>query len=85
VEEALAQSQSKSHELHQNRSWVALLSGRRDRERRRITQDIVVVNGKEERHPEGAYYLDWRANGVRVRLSVGNNAQDVLTQRDRKK
>ncbi len=51
----------------------------------RIKQDIVVLNGKEERHPEGAYYLDWRANGVRVRLSVGKNAQDALTQRDRKK
>ena len=34
----------------------------------RIKQDIVLVNGKEERHPEGAYYLDWRRNGKRVRL-----------------
>jgi hypothetical protein len=42
------------------------------------------VNGKEECHPEGAYYLDWRRNGVRIRLSVGKNAQDALTQRDRK-
>jgi integrase/recombinase XerD len=50
----------------------------------RIKQDIVLVNGKEERHPEGAYYLDWRTNGVRVRLSVGKNAQDALAQRDRK-
>ena len=50
----------------------------------RIKQDIVLVSGKEERHPEGAYYLDWRRNGVRVRLSVGKNAQDALTQRDRK-
>jgi integrase/recombinase XerD len=50
----------------------------------RIKQDMVVVNGKEERHPEGAYYLDWRRNGVRVRLSVGKNAQDALTQRDRR-
>ena len=51
----------------------------------RIKQDVVLVNGTEERHPEGSYYLDWRANGVRVRLSVGKNAQDALTQRDRKK
>jgi integrase/recombinase XerD len=50
----------------------------------RIKQDIVLVGGKEERHPEGAYYLDWRRNGVRVRLSVGKNAQDALTQHDRK-
>ena len=50
----------------------------------RIKQDIVVVNGKEERHLEGAYYLDWRTNGIRVPLSVGKNGQDALTQRDRK-
>ena len=50
----------------------------------RIKQDMVVVNGTEERHSEGAYYLDWRRNGVRVRLSVGKNAQDALTQRDRR-
>ena len=37
----------------------------------RIKQDVVLVGGKEERHPEGAYYLDWRDNGVRARLSVG--------------
>ncbi len=50
----------------------------------RIKQDIVLVGGKEERHPEGVYYLDWRENSVRTRLSVGKNAQDALTQRDRK-
>ncbi len=50
----------------------------------RIKQDIVLVGDKEERHPEGSYYLDWRENGVRTRLSVGKNAQDALTQRDRK-
>lgn len=50
----------------------------------RIKQDIVRVNGNEERHPEGAYYLDWRENGVRVRLSVGKNAVDAQTQCQRK-
>jgi site-specific recombinase XerD len=50
----------------------------------RIKQDIVLAGDKEERHPEGSYYLDWRENGVRTRLSVGKNAQDALTQRDRK-
>ncbi len=50
----------------------------------RIKQDIVIVNGKEERHPEGAYYLDWRENSVRVRLSVGKNAVDAQTQCQRK-
>jgi integrase/recombinase XerD len=50
----------------------------------RIKQDIVLVNNKEERHPEGAYYLDWRAHGVRTRLSVGKNAVDAQTQCQRK-
>jgi integrase/recombinase XerD len=50
----------------------------------RIKPDIVLVGGKEEKHPEGSYYLDWRENGVRVRLSVGKNAQDALTQCQRK-
>ena len=26
----------------------------------RIRPDWVVVNGGEERHPEGSYYLEWR-------------------------
>jgi integrase/recombinase XerD len=50
----------------------------------RIKQDVVRVNGKKDRHPEGAYYLDWRRNGKRVRLSVGKNAVDAQTQCQRK-
>jgi integrase/recombinase XerD len=50
----------------------------------RIKQDVVRVNGKEERHAEGAYYLDWRRDGKRVRLSVGKNAVDAHTQCQRK-
>ena len=38
----------------------------------RVKPDIVLVNGKQERHPEGAYYLEWRETTKRVRLSVGN-------------
>src|ERR1700720_525518 len=34
---------------------------------------IVVVNGKNEEHAEGAYYLEWRENGHRNRISVGND------------
>jgi integrase/recombinase XerD len=26
----------------------------------RVKPDIVTENGKEERHTEGAYYLEWR-------------------------
>ena len=46
--------------------------------------DIVVVHGKEERHPEGAYYLEWREGAKRVRLSVGQDAQDASARRLRK-
>jgi integrase/recombinase XerD len=50
----------------------------------RVKPDIVEVNGKEERHPEGAYYLEWREGGKRVRLSVGKDAQDAAARRQRK-
>ena len=50
----------------------------------RIKPDVVIVNGKPERHPEGAYYLEWRENGKRVRLSVGKDAQDAIARRQRK-
>ena len=50
------------------------------------TVDIVdkVVNGQPEKHPEGAYYLEWREHGRRVRLSVGKDAQDAAARRQRK-
>jgi hypothetical protein len=44
----------------------------------------VLVNGQPERHPEGAYYLEWREKGRRIRLSVGNDAQDAAARRERK-
>lgn len=50
----------------------------------RVKPDIVVVNDIEERHPEGAYYLEWREGSKRVRLSVGKDAQDAATRRLRK-
>ena len=37
----------------------------------RVKPDLVLVNGRPERHSEGAYYLEWREKGRRVRLSVG--------------
>ena len=43
----------------------------------RVKPDLVVVNGQQERHPEGAYYLEWRENGRRVRLSVGKDPADA--------
>jgi integrase len=50
----------------------------------RVKPDLVTVNGKAERHPEGAYYLEWRDRGRRVRLSVGKDPQDAAARRQRK-
>lgn len=50
----------------------------------RIRPDVVLVNGQQERHPEGAYYLEWREKGRRVRLSIGKDAQDAAARRERK-
>jgi len=50
----------------------------------RVKPDVVVVSGKEERHTEGAYYLEWRGGGKRVRLSVGKDPQDAAARRLRK-
>jgi hypothetical protein len=50
----------------------------------RVKPDVVLVNKKEERHPEGAYYLEWRDGSKRVRLSVGKDAADAGTRPLRK-
>src|SRR5260370_18970571 len=50
----------------------------------RIKPDAVLVNGKPERHTEGAYYLEWSEGSKRVRLSVGKDAADAGARRRRK-
>ena len=50
----------------------------------RVKPDQVLVNGKPEKHPEGAYYLEWQEKGKRVRLSVGKDAQEAAARRQRK-
>jgi integrase/recombinase XerD len=47
----------------------------------RVKPDVVLVNGQEERHPEGAYYLEWYEGSKRRRLSVGRNAGDGNARR----
>ncbi len=47
----------------------------------RVRADLVIVNGQEERHPEGAYYLEWWNGSKRVRLSVGNDEADASARR----
>jgi integrase len=50
----------------------------------RVRPDVVIVNGKEERHPEGAYYIEWREGSKRIRHSVGKNATEAGAARLRK-
>src|SRR6185437_3288675 len=50
----------------------------------RVKPDVVAIAGHEERHPEGAYYIEWRENGKRIRLSVGKHAADAAAARQRK-
>jgi integrase/recombinase XerD len=47
----------------------------------RIRPDVVMVDGEEERHPEGSYYIDYREGEKRERLTVGKNAADAQTAR----
>jgi integrase/recombinase XerD len=50
----------------------------------RVKPDVVLVNGKQESHKEGAYYLEWREGSRRVRLSVGKDPADASARRQRK-
>jgi integrase/recombinase XerD len=40
----------------------------------RIKPDWVMIDDRPEKHPEGAYYLDWTEDGKRTRVSVGSDA-----------
>jgi hypothetical protein len=42
----------------------------------RVKPDLILVNGEQETHQEGAYYLEWREGSKRVRLSVGKDPAD---------
>lgn len=50
----------------------------------RIKPDWVMVNDRQEKHPEGAYYLDWNEDGKRRRMSVGIDAAAAYNSRVRK-
>ena len=51
----------------------------------RIKPDWVFLDGKEVRHPEGAYYIDYTdGNGKRIRSSVGKSASEAQAVRLRK-
>ncbi len=50
----------------------------------RIKADWVIVDGHQEKHPGGSYYLEWRENGRRKRLSVGRDAAVAFNSQIRK-
>ncbi len=50
----------------------------------RIKPDWVILKGNHEKHSKGAYYLEWRENGQRKRLSVGNDATVAFNSQIRK-
>src|ERR1035441_10584283 len=47
----------------------------------RVKPDMVLVNGKPERHTEGCYQLEWREGKRRVRVSVGKDPADASRRR----
>ena len=50
----------------------------------RIKPDMVLVGDREERHPDGAYYISWYEGKRLIRLSVGKEPQDAAARRQRK-
>jgi integrase/recombinase XerD len=50
----------------------------------RIRPHVVMVDGREERHEEGAYYISWYEGRTVKRLSVGKDAVEARNRRDRK-
>jgi hypothetical protein len=51
---------------------------------RGVKADIVIVDGKEEHHAEGCYYIEWREGGKRRRQSVGKDHLKAHAARMRK-
>ena len=50
----------------------------------RVKPDAVIINGKQDRHTEGSYYIEWREGSKRKRLAVGKDAADATARRMRK-
>jgi integrase/recombinase XerD len=49
--------------------------------RGQVRADTVLVRGKEERHSEGTYYIEYRQNGKRIRENAGRNALEAHNRR----
>jgi hypothetical protein len=50
----------------------------------RVKPNWVLVNGRPEKYEAGIYYLDWRENGKRQRLSVGRDSDAAHQRKIRK-
>ena len=50
----------------------------------RVKPFVGMVNGKEEQHKEGSYYIRWRENGSQPRACVGRDPQLALIKMQRK-
>src|SRR5207245_841708 len=51
---------------------------------KRIRPNVIKLNGTEETHAEGRYYLDWREDGKRYRIAAGKDATEAENQRHAK-
>ena len=49
-----------------------------------VEPDVVLVNGEPERHPEGAYYLEWREEASVSACRSAKMPQDAAARRQRK-
>ena len=50
----------------------------------RIKPDAVIVDDREERHPEGSYYINWYAGSRLMRLSVDEDAATATARHQQK-
>jgi RHS repeat-associated protein len=50
----------------------------------KIRADVVLVNGKEERHPEDSYYLSFYEGSKQIRVVVGKEVSEAVQARERK-
>ncbi len=51
----------------------------------KIRADVVLVKGREERHPEGSFYISWYDGPKQIRVAVGKEVSGALVARDRKR
>ena len=49
---------------------------------RKIRPNAVLIDGKEQVHPEGRYYIDFLQDGQRKRLAAGASAAEATIAAD---